>query len=724
EVEIKDLAKATTALQNGLVVTAQSGVSVGTTTIVSASSQSATQAYNVFVSKSKDELRTGNDSLSMTIRVTDINGGIKANVPVYLQILEDGIARGLSFNKVSILKTDDKGLVTVDLSQNDIGLVSRLNGTGKISVIVNDGVYRAEKEEVTIPITGTTIDNLFVSNKEISSTTSSTISATALDGSGKPFANTKVELLLSDKSLAMPKFVTTDAQGKFTFTVAQAELGGQATKYPLSVKLFGTNSQGVEISSSPIALTELKVVSQTETKLEVRANNVLMANNEILVNTTGQITILRPKDKAGNLLVEGSKVYLSTNKGTLNGQGTRVEGIVDKNQQLIFSINSSVANTANLVLEYNGEQVFTDSISFLTTDVKKLLLQIERTTLSTNGETNVIATVKDSNDLPVKNAIVEFSLVQDASGGRLEKGYAITDDSGNATVKYYSGRTPTANDAVQIRTTVNSIQVNGNAQTVTPLTSEIKTLTVQTNATFIGFGFADKIRQHPDGRNIYYVYDGSIFVNNNISQPAANQPVSVSIIPVQYLLGEYYVIPKIPAVPEVKDDPNTAQDESSPAVPEVPAKWGIRHYDSWGVTTPGAVMCLNEDANNNGILDALEDANQNGKLDPINPATILSASGTELVNGQTMMTDTTGKLDFSIRYTKESAGWWIGMIKVTTKVSGTEFVEYRTITLPTAEEDVSEPDATPPLRPNWISPFGLRTQFNGYKYINNNPYCY
>lgn len=765
EVEIKDLAKATTALQNGLVVTAQSGVSVGTTTIVSASSQSATQAYNVFVSKSKDELRTGNDSLSMTIRVTDINGGIKANVPVYLQILEDGIARGLSFNKVSTLKTDDKGLVTVDLSQNDIGLVSRLNGTGKISVIVNDGVYRAEKEEVTIPITGTTVDNLFVSNKEISSTTSSTISATALDGSGKPFANTKVELLLSDKSLATPKFVTTDVQGKFTFTVSQAELG-QATKYPLSLKLFGNNTQGVEISSSPISLTELSSANQTETKLEL-SNSVgqIATSKEILVNTTGQVTILRPKDKNGiaipnyipdidpNKDAENRKkatVYLSTNKGNLNGLGTRVEGLVQQRTNdegvlenyVNFTIISPVANTANLVLEYNGEQVFTDRISFLTADVKKLLLQIERTTLSTNGETNVIATVKDSNDLPVKNAIVEFSLVQDASGGRLEKGYAITDDSGNATVKYYSGRTPTANDAVQIRTTVNSIQVNGNAQTVIPLTSEIKTLTVQTNATFIGFGFADKIRQHPDVRDIYYVYDGSIFVNNNIGQPAANQPVSVSIIPVQYLLGEYYVIPKIPGraevpgvpgTPEVLDNPNTPENEYQPAkpaipgipaVPEVPAKWGIRHYDSWGVTTPGAVMCLNEDANNNGILDALEDANQNGKLDPINPATILAASGTEVVNGQTMTTDATGKLDFSIRYTKVSADWFVGMIKVTTKVDGTEFVEYRTITLPTAEEDVSEPDATPPLRPNWISPFGLRTQFNGYKYINNNPYCY
>lgn len=725
EVEIKDLAKATTALQNGLVVTAQSGVAVGTTTILSASSQSATQAYNIFVSKSKDELRTGTDSLTMTIRVTDTKGGVQANVPVYLQILEDGIARGLSFNKVSNLKTDDKGLVTVDLSQNDIGLVSRLNGTGKVSVIVNDGIYRAEKEVITVPITGTTVDNLFVSNKEISSTTSSTISATALDGSGKPFANTKVELLLNGKSLATPKFVPTDAQGKFTFTAAQADLG-QAANYPLSVRLFGNNAQGVEISSSPIALTELKTVSQTETKLEVRANNVLMANNEILVNTTGQITILRPKDKAGNLLVEGSEVYLSTNKGTLNGQGTRVKGIVDKYQQVTFSINSPVANTANLVLEYNGESVFTDNMSFLTKAVANpLILQLERTTLSTNGETNVISTVKDANGLPVKNAIVEFSLVKDPSGGRLEKGYAITDDSGNATVKYFSGRTPTANDAVKIQANVSKIQINGkeeNTEDNQTFTSEIKTLTVQTNATFIGFGFADKIRQHPDGRQIYYVYDGSIFVNNNIGQPAANQPVSVSIIPLQYLLGEYYVIPKIPAVSEVKDDPNTAQDESSPAVPEVPAKWGIRHYDDNGNSYSYGVMCTNEDINNNGIMDLLtltdfttgisligEDFNKNGKLDPINPATILSATGTEVVNGQTMTTDATGKLDYSIRYTKESADWWLGMIKVTTKVNGTEFVEYRTISLPTAVEDVSQPDATPALRPNWISPFGKRT---------------
>lgn len=725
EVEIKDLAKATTALQNGLVVTAQSGVAVGTTTILSASSQSATQAYNIFVSKSKDELRTGTDSLTMTIRVTDTKGGVQANVPVYLQILEDGIARGLSFNKVSNLKTDDKGLVTVDLSQNDIGLVSRLNGTGKVSVIVNDGIYRAEKEVITVPITGTTVDNLFVSNKEISSITSSTISATALDGSGKPFANTKVELLLNGKSLAAPKFVPTDAQGKFTFTAAQADLG-QAANYPLSVRLFGNNAQGVEISSSPIALTELKTVSQTETKLEVRANNVLMANNEILVNTTGQITILRPKDKAGNLLVEGSEVYLSSNKGTLNGQGTRVKGIVDKYQQVTFSINSPVANTANLVLEYNGESVFTDNMSFLTKAVANpLILQLERTTLSTNGETNVISTVKDANGLPVKNAIVEFSLVKDPSGGRLEKGYAITDDSGNATVKYFSGRTPTANDAVKIQANVSKIQINGkeeNTEDNQTFTSEIKTLTVQTNATFIGFGFADKIRQHPDGRQIYYVYDGSIFVNNNIGQPAANQPVSVSIIPLQYLLGEYYVIPKIPAVSEVKDDPNTAQDESSPAVPEVPAKWGIRHYDDNGNSYSYGVMCTNEDINNNGIMDLLtltdfttgisligEDFNKNGKLDPINPATILSATGTEVVNGQTMTTDATGKLDYSIRYTKESADWWLGMIKVTTKVNGTEFVEYRTISLPTAVEDVSQPDATPALRPNWISPFGKRT---------------
>lgn len=77
EVEIKDLAKATTALQNGLVVTAQSGVSVGTTTVRSATSNANTPAYQFFVNKSKDSLTTGSDEMTLTIHVTDTKGAIK-----------------------------------------------------------------------------------------------------------------------------------------------------------------------------------------------------------------------------------------------------------------------------------------------------------------------------------------------------------------------------------------------------------------------------------------------------------------------------------------------------------------------------------------------------------------------------------------------------------------------------------------------------------------------
>ncbi|MGD4318035.1 hypothetical protein QT621_26520, partial [Xanthomonas citri pv. citri] len=93
EVEIKELAKATTALQNGLVVTAQSGVSVGTTTVRSATSNANTEAYKLFVSPSKQTLTTANDSSTLTIRVTDVNGGIKAGIPVQLQMV-DGIDKG------------------------------------------------------------------------------------------------------------------------------------------------------------------------------------------------------------------------------------------------------------------------------------------------------------------------------------------------------------------------------------------------------------------------------------------------------------------------------------------------------------------------------------------------------------------------------------------------------------------------------------------------------
>ncbi|WP_449263991.1 hypothetical protein, partial [Escherichia coli] len=74
-----------------------------------------TPAYQFFVNKSRDSLTTGSDEMTLTIHVTDTKGGIKANVPVYLQILDNGVSYGLSFDKTSSLTTDSSGNVVVTL---------------------------------------------------------------------------------------------------------------------------------------------------------------------------------------------------------------------------------------------------------------------------------------------------------------------------------------------------------------------------------------------------------------------------------------------------------------------------------------------------------------------------------------------------------------------------------------------------------------------------------
>ena len=82
---------------------------------------------------------------------------------------------------------------------------------------------------------------------------------------------------------------------------------------------------------------------------------------------------------------------------------------------------------------------------------------------------------------------------------------------------------------------------------------------------------------------------------------------------------------------------------------------------------------------------------------------VLDANGNKLEPNQTLMTDSTGKLDFTIRYPKEYAEWFTANVRVSTKVDGTESVQSRGLTFPVLNDDVSIPNF---LRPNWYSPFG------------------
>ena len=687
EVEIKDIAKATTALQNGLVVTAQSGVSVGTTTVRSATSNANTPAYQFFVNKSKNSLTTGSDEMTLTIHVTDTKGGIKANVPVYLQILDNGVSYGLSFDKTSSLTTDSSGNVVVTLKQSDIGLLSRLNHDAKVKVIVNDGNYQAEEQTLDIAVSGTVIQNATASQTSVLPTDNVTLTGTLLDGTQKAIANTTIELFNEKDPTTVVATAVTNAAGTYSVTKAVSQLGADASgKINLAVRVSNqANPASYQVFSNLYTLTKL---TPNTTTIFVSQNGVNTVGNEALVDQPYTITVNTPK-------VAGyTKVYLSTTKGqlTVDSQtGTRISADV-RDGKAVFNLTSGVPGNAVLTVEdEQAKPLQSENISFISRDVQKFFLNSDITIVNTNGEAKVTATVKDSLDRPIKNAIVEFSLVKDASGGRISNAYVLTDETGLATIRYYAGKVPTAVDAVQIKSDVKAVRVgNINIDIDKPINSPkttTKTLTVQNQAASIGVSFSDKVASSDD--EVYYIMNGSIYVVNSTGKPVVNQPVSVSVIPDYYRGGEFYA----------------ARDASGNAV-----AWGMRAYRDFSKTLGiiptkiEDITCRAEDLNLNNILDGGEDTNTNGKLDPFNPVAILGGDGSVLTQDgtATLTTDATGKLDIKLRYAKDTANWFTANVRVTTKVDGTEYVQQRSkFEFPVLVTDIT--DFT--IRPNWRSPF-------------------
>ncbi len=668
ELEIQSLTEAQKAkLEQGVEIQAISGATaIGTTIIRGATSNKNTDAYELFVSQSKETLSTGADEMDLSIRVMDTDGGIKANAPVYLQI-EDAGKYGLRFDKTSNLQTDENGLVNVRLIQEDISLLSKLNHKAKITVIVDDGNFKAKQSTLEIDVIGTTVKDVSSSKTLINPNDTFNVSGKLLNGKSVAITNAPIELINNGQPTGIKTF--TDNVGQFTFNNIVAN--------QLQANADGNLNLSLQVKSGEAEQTfenvlQLQTPNSQVISIEYGNNNT----KDFVIKTVQEVTVNVPQAQNGDI------VYLSTNKGfasntNIIGNLSRVATSVN-NGKATFYIQSDITGIGTLTVEYNDERK-QDNISFVTTNPVKLSLQPERKTINTNSSTRIIAKVLDANDNPVKNAIVTFVHSQDASGGNLSSSVAITDASGVASIVYNSGISPTQNDGVEISARVSSIRINGTETPITTALQDSRHLTVQSPATFIGLGIADKLE--PTSDQVYYLRKASVYVIDNIGQPAKNQPVSIAVIANSYSKGLYNVF-------------TTSTNEKV-----------------WSKT---AVTCHSEDSNLNGNLDNGEDKNQNGILDPRNAVTILDENNNGFNSATTMVTDASGKLNFTIRYPKDHAEWFTANMRVSTTVNGSEHVQTRLLNFPVAVSDVSLGDN--PIRPNQFSPFGqnLATDSQGF----------
>ena len=612
----------------------------------------STQASDIYISSEKSQLLTGKDKTTLNIRVTDKDGGIVSNVPVTIN-LSNAAMYGLALDGTSNQITDEKGLITVDLLQDTKGIDSQLDHESLLTVTAN-GSEGVIKQTLPIIASGTSASNVVSSKNTVNIGENFSISGQVLDGAAKPISNADIILYSNDKEAGTGNL---DSNGNFVFDLNASNLEALNSNFLFSIEVKGT-----EISQRiPDILT---VLSQESSSIS------FSDSSDLVVGDKQKITLNVPKAKNGDV------VYISTNKGEIltnitETQGSSRRGLIVKNGKIDFYIDSNVPGKAIIRAEY-GNESREAILSFVSINPTKLLLQTERAVISVGGSTPVIARVLDKDDAPVKNAIVQFTTIKDASGGNLGKGVAYTDDSGLATVIYNSGSNPTSTNGVIIKAQVQSVKLPNNQEKIVNPIQATSSITVQTKSTYISFAFADKVSV--DNSEIYYFRKGSVNVLNSSGKAAINQQVSINLTPESYLKGYFEIIRGIA--------------ETSIVV------WNQKY-----------VNCGNEDKNNNGILDPGEDFNGNDQLDPINVAAILTESGQEVGSGKNFnfITDDTGRVDFSIRYPKEYANWYRAKVTVNTRVDGSESQQSRVIDFPALVDDI---DIGIPIRPNTNSPFG------------------
>lgn len=267
---------------------------------------------------------------------------------------------------------------------------------------------------------------------------------------------------------------------------------------------------------------------------------------------------------------------------------------------------------------------------------------------SSSQQTTLRAVVRDgpAQNNPVKNALVSFSIVTDASGGALTQPADVsTGADGSATVSFIAGSTATATDGVQIRARL----IGGSGA------SASTSLTVARRSLFISAGTGNVVGVPTPST---YQQDYAVFVTDAAGNAVSGVRLTASVVPLRYYKGQMVY---------------TAPGPWRPVV---------------------LATCDNEDLNRNGILDAGEDFNGNGKLEPGIPVTITPS----------VTTDASGQAVVSLVYPRDRVNWLDVQLTLRGQADGSESTYTSLVHLLGLSSDYTNENVAPP---GATSPYGV-----------------
>lgn len=530
---------------------------------------------------------------------------------------------------------DNNGTLTVTqgtTNESGIATATVSSQTGRTNRTITVTAEAANISSSTnVAVTGTTLSISGPSAIPLNDTAQYT--AALRDSDGGAIAGESISIESSVNNAVSPGSAITNSSGEVTFEYTAASSGTDT----LTVRSFSGESsvsalQAVEISPDTFIFTaptdgaEVQLAPATET-LTIRW------------------------EQNGTPIADGTPIQFSTTRGTL----VPASGLVNTtNGNASITISSDTAGPSLIeATPSNGGPTVKRSIEFVAATPAKIRLQADRTQLAPRESTTITATVQDSKDNLVKNAVVNFNLVDSTNGG-LSETSATTNSQGQAKITYTAGGSSSNTDGVLITASTAGIDATEN-------------LTIGGQALRISIGTGNELF---DVSPTTYQQPWTVIVTDSSGNAQANKTVQLSVTPTEYVKGIY-------------DAPDTASGE-----PE--NQW---QYEP-------ATACVSEDVNQNGSLDAGEDANNNGTLEP-------DASASTPIE---VLTNADGIADFNLTYLKSQCSWIGVELRAVTTVSGTESDTKQSFRLSCAAPDLFYAQQNPQApAPGTSSPYGVST---------------
>ncbi|MDD2699891.1 MAG: Ig-like domain-containing protein [Sideroxydans sp.] len=574
--------------------------------------------------------------------------------------------------------TDANGQLTATFS----GGTSGVNRTATITA-VSDAVTT----QLPLQITGSTITATSSSNSVSDDGASSvTVTFTALDAGNTPVTGTAISLTKSGVGNISytPTSGTTDANGKLIVTVTGVTGGaGSATLTASALGATGSASITVTTTTASFGISglQLNATALTSANTNSFTTAAMKTSDSLLVTVAAPVA---------------TNVTFATTMGVWNGGALNVVTVPVAAGVASATLTTTSAGIATVqVFDPLNPQTSSDSLTVPMTATTPAAITLQATPSvvpkssgGNTGTSTLIATVTDSNGLPVGDAPVAFSIINPTGGGETVSpvvAYTTTTGTtnlslGQALTTFTAGSLSSGQNGIQVRaqvlgTAVVTEAMNDNATD----SGNDAAIVIGGSAGSVAFGQATVLGVNSNASQ--YILAMSVMVADSNGNPAPQGTVvNLSLWPIAWSTGRacFY------------DPDGGVWDGLSPLTNPV--------Y----VAGNGGTF-FNEDVNENLVLDGTEDGTRNYYADgTAAPGTatgdthITPANSVAGTVPATVTTDANGIATFDLTYPKTSAIWTVVRIRGKTVVQGSDAVgevQFRLRALKTDVEPCILPDS-------------------------------